>query len=134
MKTLKVVLLFMATSGLFFSFAHAVDGVALEKASIANGAKLYADPSLGTSGRTCNTCHIEMGKSKNMGMMDAKGFIGRKHFPKYFPMANRVMTLDQAVQFCIVNPLSGKPLAWDDSKLTDLTSYVNSIYTGNIAK
>jgi len=130
MKILKVVLLFMAASGLIFSFAHAADEAALEKASIANGAKLYVDPSLGTSGKTCNTCHMEMGKSQKAGMMDAKGFIGRKPFPKYFPMAKRVMTLEQVIQFCIVNPLEGKPLAWDDPKLTDLTSYVNSIYTG----
>lgn len=133
MKILKVVLLFMAAYGLIFSFAHAADEAAMEKAlkdSISSGEKLYIDPTLGTSGKTCNTCHMEMGKSKKEGMMGAKGFIGRKPFPKYFPMAKRVMTLEQVVQFCIVNPLKGSPLAWDDQKLTDLTSYVNSVYTG----
>lgn len=99
------------------------------KDSIANGKKLYTDAGLGTSGKTCNTCHIEMGKSKKKGMMGARGFVGRKPFPKYFPMAKRVMTLEQSIQFCIVKPLKGKPLAWDDKKLTDLTSYVNAVYS-----
>ncbi|MBI4687952.1 MAG: hypothetical protein HY756_09285 [Nitrospirae bacterium] len=130
MKILRVLLLCIAASGLMFSFAYAVDEAAMVKASIANGAKLYVDPSLGTSGKTCNTCHMEMGKSKKEGMMGAKGFIGRKPFPKYSPMPKRVMTLEQMIQFCIVTPLDGKALAWDDQKLTDLTSYVNSIYTG----
>ena len=98
--------------------------------SIAKGEKLFNDQSLGTSGKTCNSCHIEMGKSKKEGMMGAKGFSGREPFPKVFPMAARVMTLEQGVQFCIVTPLKGKPLAWDDQRLTDLTAYVNSIYVG----
>jgi cytochrome c len=42
-------------------------------------------------------------------------------------MAKRVMTLEQVVQFCITNPLKGKPLVWDDQKLTDLTAYCASV-------
>ncbi len=111
---------------------NAVDKTAMKKAlkdSIVNGAKLYVDASLGTSGKTCNTCHMEMGRSKKKGMMGTRGFVGRDPFPKFFPMAGRVMTLEQVVQFCIVTPLKGKPLVWDDQRLTDLTAYVNSIYT-----
>ena len=48
-------------------------------------------------------------------------------YPKYFMMAKRVMTLDQVVHFCVVNPLKGKALAWDDQKLTDLTAYIASV-------
>ncbi len=110
----------------------AADKTAMEKAlkdSITNGAKLYVDVSLGTTGKTCNTCHMEMGKSRKKGMMGAMGFVGRHPFPKFFPMAGRVMTLEQVVQFCIVTPLKGKPFAWDDQRLTDLTAYVNSIHT-----
>ena len=97
--------------------------------SIARGEKLFNDSSLGTSGKTCNSCHIEMGKSQKEGMMGAKGFKGREPFPKVFPMAGKVMSLDQAIQFCIITPLKGQPLAWDDIRLTDLTAYLNSIYT-----
>jgi hypothetical protein len=42
-------------------------------------------------------------------------------------MAKKVMTLDQVNNWCIMNPLKGKPLAWDDQKLTDLTAYVASV-------
>jgi len=42
-------------------------------------------------------------------------------------MAKRVMTLDQVVNWCIVTPMKGKALKWDDQKLTDLTAYVASV-------
>jgi len=133
----KTIALFALVAAFALSYVltdvNAVDKAAMEKAlkdSIANGARLYVDASLGTSGKTCNTCHMEMGRSKKKGMMGARGFVGRDPFPKFFPMAGRVMTLEQVVQFCIVTPLKGKPLVWDDQRLTDLTAYVNSIYTG----
>ena len=97
--------------------------------SVANGKKLFNDTTLGTSGLTCNSCHMEGGtKEGKMGetVIPAWDNLAMK-YPKYFMMAKRVMTLDQVVQFCIVNPLKGKALAWDDQKLTDLTAYCASV-------
>jgi cytochrome c len=45
----------------------------------------------------------------------------------YWPMAAKVMTLDQVVNFCITNPLKGEALAWDDQRLTDLVAYCASV-------
>jgi len=87
----------------------------------ARGKKLFADPSLSTNNTSCNSCHT------NMGMGDSP-LTGKAPFPKVFAMAKKVRTLDQTVQSCIVNALKGKPLAWDDAKLTDLVTYVNSLY------
>ena len=97
--------------------------------SVENGKKLFNDKELGTSGLTCNSCHMEGGtKEGKMGetVVPAWDNLAPK-YPKYFMMAKRVMTLDQVVQFCIVNPLKGKALAWDDQKLTDLTAYCASV-------
>jgi thiosulfate dehydrogenase len=97
--------------------------------SIANGKKLFGDTSLGTSGLTCNSCHAEGGTMEGkMGdqIIPAWDNLAPK-YPKYFKMAQRVYTLDQVVQFCIVNPLKGKAIAWDDQKLTDLTAYCASV-------
>jgi len=89
--------------------------------AVARGAKLFADTSLGTNGMSCNSCHTNLGKGDSP-------LSGRPPFPKVFAMAKQIRTLDQTVQACIVNALKAKPLAWDDAKLTDLVTYVNSLY------
>ncbi|MFQ6093094.1 MAG: hypothetical protein ACE5OR_10510 [bacterium] len=98
---------------------------------VEKGKALFYDKELGTSGMTCNSCHLEGGTKTNpmkmKGMtMDAFDNLGAQ-YPKYFPMAMKVMTLDQVINFCVVNPLKGKPLTLDDPKLTALTTYVASI-------
>lgn len=97
--------------------------------SVENGKKLFNDKALGESGMTCNSCHMEGGtKDGKMGDKSVPAFdkLAAK-YPKFFMMANRVMTLDQVVNWCIMNPMQGKPLAWDDQKLTDLTAYCASV-------
>lgn len=97
--------------------------------SVANGKMLFSDTTLGTSGMTCNSCHMEGGTEEGkMGDMVVPAWDNlAAKYPKYFGMAKRVMTLDQVNNWCIVNPLKGKPLAWDDQRLTDLTAYVASV-------
>jgi len=109
--------------------AKAADPVAELAKSVANGMKLFNDKELGTSGMTCNSCHMEGGtKAGKMGEMAVPAWDNlAPQYPKYFMMAKRVMTLDQVVNWCIKEPLKGKPLAWDDQKLTDLTAYCASV-------
>lgn len=106
-----------------------VDPAAELAKSIANGKKLFNDTSLGTSGMTCNSCHMEGGtKEGKMGDMVIPAWDNlAAKYPRYFKMAERVYTLDQVVNFCIATPLKGKALAWDDQKLTDLTAYCASV-------
>ena len=101
-------------------FAHPVAAGEPEDA-IASGQKLFADASLGTNGMSCNSCHTNLGKGD-------VPFTGRAPFPKVFSMAKKMRTLDQTVQGCIIGAMKGKPLAWDDAKLTDLATYVNALY------
>lgn len=89
--------------------------------AVASGRKLFADASLGTNGKSCDSCHTNLGKGDIP-------FTGRAPFPKVFSMAKRVRTLDQTVQGCLMGAMKGNPLAWDDAKLTDLVSYINSLY------
>jgi len=42
-------------------------------------------------------------------------------------MANKVMTLDQVINWCIMTPLQGEPLKWDDQRLADLAAYCASV-------
>ena len=97
--------------------------------SIEHGKALFGDPKLGTTGKSCNDCHVEGGtKDGQMGKMPIKAFdnLGPK-YPKYFMMANRVVTLDQMVNWCIITPMKGTALPWDDQGLADLVAYTASI-------
>ncbi len=106
-----------------------IDPMAELQKSVERGQTLFSDTTLGTSGMSCNSCHMEGGtKAGKMTGMTTSPFDNlAAKYPKYFTMGKRVMTLDQVVIFCIVNPLKGKPPAWDDQKLTDLTAYVASV-------
>jgi thiosulfate dehydrogenase len=84
--------------------------------ALARGAKLFADPGLGTSGKACSSCHGQ-----------GAAWAGKQRFPKV--ALGGVHTLDQAIQICIATPLQGRPLAWDDDRLTALAVYVDSLYS-----
>ncbi len=142
----KALVLFVVLSvGFAFFYACAqkeekempkVDPIAELQKSIERGKALFGDTTLGTSGMTCNSCHMEGGtKEGKMGEMTIHPFdnVAAK-YPKYFGMAKKVMTLDQVNNWCIVTPLKGKALAWDDQRLTGLTAYVASVKAKKMEK
>ncbi len=100
-------------------------------ASIKRGQVLFGDTTLGTSGTSCSSCHFEGGTKDNpqemMGIkITAFDNLGAR-YPQYVPMAGKVMTLSGMINFCIVTPLKGEALDWDDQKLIDLTAYCASV-------
>lgn len=76
--------------------------------------KLWNDAKLGTAGVSCSTCHP-----------DGKG-LKKAPYPKYVAMPDDIVTLDQMINFCMLNPMKGKPLAWNSVEMTALASYVQS--------
>jgi cytochrome c len=63
-----------------------------------------------------------------MGDMKIKAFDAvHKTYPKFWGMAQKVMTLDQVINWCIMTPMKGKPLAWDDQRLADLAVYISTV-------
>ena len=106
------------------------------KAAYKRGMELFKDASLGTTGMSCNSCHMEGGtKPGKMGDMEIKPFhkVGA-HYPRYFMMGKKVMTLDQVVNFCITTPMKGEALMGDDPRLADLTTYVAYVKPGEEKK
>ena len=99
------------------------------KASIERGKNLFMDPRLGTTEETCNSCHMKGGTiAGKLGDLEVGAFDNLKaKYPRYWPMAAKVMTLDQVVNFCITNPLKGEALVWNDQRLTDLVAYCASV-------
>jgi cytochrome c len=108
-----------------------MEKVALEALakSVDSGKKLFGDKTLGTTETTCNSCHVEGGtKEGTMGKVVVLAFNSvAARYPRFFPMAKKVVTLSQVNNFCIVNPLKGEALKWDDQKLADLSAYVASV-------
>jgi thiosulfate dehydrogenase len=102
------------------------------KFAVKRGKALFNDPKLGTNSVSCNSCHRDGGTiDAIMGEMKVKAFDAlNTQYPKYVSMGgqiDKVMTLDQMVNFCIVNPMGGKALAWDDQRLADLVAYCSFV-------
>jgi cytochrome c len=41
-------------------------------------------------------------------------------------MADDTLTLDQMINFCMINPMKGKRIEWNSQKMTALAAYVAS--------
>jgi len=76
--------------------------------------RLWKDTSLGSAGVSCNTCHPNGAGLK------------KKPFPKYVKMPNDIVTMDQMINYCILNPMKGKALAWNSQKMTALAAYIRA--------
>jgi len=42
-------------------------------------------------------------------------------------MGKGVITLDQIIQICIVKPMGGTAMAWDDHRLAALATYISGL-------
>jgi cytochrome c len=121
-----VVLLVFAAATLTIAQDQKAEQKKAMKDSFMRGKELFMDASLGTNGKSCNTCHASGGtEAGKMGDKEVPPFmhIGKK-YPGYFSLADRNMTIDQVIDFCIVNAMEGKALPWDDQRMTDLATYV----------
>jgi cytochrome c len=89
-----------------------------QAALIAWGKKLWNDPKLGNSGLACQSCHI----NNALLNLDKVG-----PFPHYVKMPNDIVTLDQMINFCMINPMKTEPLDPNSLTMTALASYYQQI-------
>lgn len=78
----------------------------------ADGRKLWTDGSLGTNGVACGQCHPNAANTHP------------ETYPKFQKQLGKVAQLWEMVNWCIQNPLEGKPLGPDEPKMTALLSYI----------
>ncbi len=83
-------------------------------ALVKKGKKLWKDPKLGKSGMSCMSCHADH-EALNLDKVGT--------FPHYVAMPDKVVTLDQMINFCMITPMETDPLPWDSIKMTALASY-----------
>ncbi|MDX8395318.1 MAG: hypothetical protein R8K22_02780 [Mariprofundaceae bacterium] len=78
------------------------------------GKKMWNDDSLGTAGLACLSCHagydqLNLDKSQN--------------YPHYVKMVGDVVTLDQMINYCMINPMKGKQFDKNSKELTAMAAY-----------
>ncbi len=89
------------------------------KALIARGKKLWNDSSLSSNGLNCMSCHMEnrlLHFDKNKGV-----------FPHYVKMPNDIVSFDQMVNFCLINPMASKQINPNGVDMTAFGAYYQSL-------
>jgi cytochrome c len=79
---------------------------------VQTGRALWNDGKLGTNGVTCGKCHPNAANTHP------------ETYPKFQKQIGRVVLLWEMTNWCLRNPLEGKPLAADDPKMIALQAYM----------
>lgn len=80
----------------------------------AAGKKMWADETLGKSGLACLSCHADF----SMLNLDK-----RQNYPHYVEMVDDVVTLDQMINYCMLNPMKGEELEANSKAMTAMAAY-----------
>lgn len=90
---------------------HAFDNF---QQAVALGEKMWNDPKLGTSGLACMSCHADhelLNLDKN------------QNYPHFVNMVGDVVTLDQMINYCLINPMKGKQFEKNSKELTAMAAF-----------
>ena len=79
---------------------------------VKQGRALWTDGALGTNGVACAQCHPNAANTHP------------ETYPKFQKQLGRVIALREMINWCLQQPLEGKPLALDDPKLLAMEAYV----------
>jgi thiosulfate dehydrogenase len=91
-----------------------------EKRIIEEGDKLFHDWKAlgGTIGISCDMCHPNASNTHP------------ETYPKFQTQIKKVVVLRDMINWCIENPMKGKPLALDDARLLAVEAYITSTRKG----
>jgi thiosulfate dehydrogenase len=80
---------------------------------VARGRELWTSSDLGTNGVACAQCHPNAANTHP------------ETYPKFQQQLGRVAPLRDMINWCLMNPLEGEPLALDDPDLVAIETYVS---------
>lgn len=118
----------------------------LERRAMELGENLFNDPSLGSNGQMCSSCHpggattggeAEIAKKMGHGpyIIPIPSLIGASaRFPKYKVPNDAVITLEMMNNNCIRMFMKGKRLPLDSPESYFLAKYVTSFSTGDVVE
>lgn len=119
-KHLFMVLVMVAVSMVWLLPAHADEFTEEDlkrweqefMAVVDEGEKLFHSSKLGSNTVSCDQCHPNATNTHP------------ETYPKFQKQIGKVVTLFEMINWCLQNPLEGKPLAADDPKMTALQAYM----------
>ena len=79
---------------------------------VQKGRELWTSPKLGTNGVACAQCHPNAANTHP------------ETYPKFQQQLGRVIALREMINWCLQQPLEGKPLLLDDPKMIALEAYM----------
>lgn len=79
---------------------------------VTQGRALWTSPTLGTNGVACAQCHPNGANTHP------------ETYPKFQKQLGRVIPLREMINWCLRNPLKGKPLAAEDPKMVAMEAYL----------
>ena len=83
--------------------------------AVAMGKKMWNDDEgMGKAGVACLSCHADF-EMLNLGK--------HQNFPHYVKLVGDVVTLDQMINYCLLNPMQGHELAQDSKEMTAMAAY-----------
>ena len=97
--------------GLTFSLAFAMSHEAAER-----GKALFEDPDFAGGSRACSSCHPGGDGLLTIGTDTQFSIMGKSQ-----------ASLEEAINFCIVNANRGEAIAVDSKEMQDLVSYIRSL-------
>jgi len=83
--------------------------------AVAMGKKMWNDDEgMGKAGVACLSCHADF---------EMMSFGKHQNFPHYVKLVGDVVTLDQMINYCLLNPMQGHELAQDSKEMTAMAAY-----------
>lgn len=76
------------------------------------GRAAFTDPTLGANGVVCAQCHPNASNTHP------------ETYPKFQKQLGKVAVLAEMINWCLRNPLEGKPLALDDPRMIAIQAYI----------
>ena len=117
----RAALLVVVVAGLWSSFGLRADEFTKEDMErwekeymsvVQKGRELWTSPALGTNKVACAQCHPNAANTHP------------ETYPKFQQQLGRVIALREMINWCLQQPLEGKPLALDDPKMVALEAYI----------
>lgn len=116
MKAFKITALLLMAVGLVFFLTFTAHS--LTEGDVEKGKALFNDVNFGsgTSGKSCNSCHLN-GKGLEMS--------GEKK--EFNIMGKKQNSLEEAVNFCIKMALKGKAIDSESEDMLNIVAYIKSL-------
>ncbi len=107
----------------------------IEKEWAARGKMHFANPILGSTGKSCLSCHSIRDSKPGPPGDSGPGLKGvTAYYPKYSFRHGRVVTVEQQINYCLEHYMGATPWPLDDKAMVELVAYLAALSEGTKVK